>query len=679
MTPAAGSPPGPRGYLPGPGRHLPGLDGLRGLAVAAVLAYHLWPAGVPGGWLGVSIFFTLSGFLVVGLLDHEVSTTGAVDLGRFWRRRSRRLLPAVLVTITGVVLVTAVAHPVALERVAGDALAGVGYVANWRLAAASGGYGALFDGAVRPLDHLWSLAVEEQFYLLVALAVAAGRLMGPRLTRLGAVVVVASVLGSVVWWWGDPDAYLVTPVRIGEILAGAALAVALRRGLSLGWASPLALPAAVVASALVLTVGQDDPRVVRGLLPGVGLLWVLLVAGVLVPGPLRSVCSWRPLGWLGRRSYAVYLLHWPLVVFTSWPWWSVLAVTGIGAEVSGRLLEDPVREGRRIRRPLPVFGAAMAAVAVLALVVGSLATAPVLPDTRAAVALPSWYTRAAAAPAPTAPPPGAAAPAAPAPLAAVPSPAGAPVVEPDAAAPGSPTAGGAPEGVGVPIVDVVGDSTAAVIGNALRSRADATRQAAVVLDAIWGCSPLMTGELPWRTVRSIRDELSFDVACRTVITDGVASREPAPDLVLVVDHGTVLLDHRRPDGTWASVLDADLGADLTAAYAELADAVASRGGRLVLTTAPPADWPGDPSSDPARARAYADIVTGLARRPDVELVDVADLLIRRPDLDRRDDGVHLDGSAADGLAAVLLELLVGPSGRVPEPAADGSGPLRRPG
>ncbi|RMH68374.1 MAG: acyltransferase, partial [Actinomyces sp.] len=124
--------------------------------MAAVVAYHLRPDLVPGGWLGVSIFFTLSGFLVVGLLDDERRRLGRVDLGRFWERRARRLLPAVLATIAATVLATAALAPGALDRVVGDAVAGVAYVANWRLAADPGGYGALFDGGVRPLDHLWS-------------------------------------------------------------------------------------------------------------------------------------------------------------------------------------------------------------------------------------------------------------------------------------------------------------------------------------------------------------------------------------------------------------------------------------------------------------------------------------------------------------------------------------------
>ncbi|RMH76192.1 MAG: acyltransferase, partial [Actinomyces sp.] len=532
---------------------------------------------------------------------------------------------------------------------------GVAYVANWRLAADPGGYGALFDGGVRPLDHLWSLAIEEQFYLVVPLAVTLlGRLRGRSALGVLAAAVGANLVAVVVWW-GDADAYLVTPVRAGEILAGAVLVVAARRRRVLTRLAPLAPVAALATLALFVTAAQDDAVVVRGLVPGVGVVWAVLVAGAVAGGPLTRALSWPPLRWLGRRSYAVYLVHWPLIVLTDWSAPVVVVVTGAVAELSGRLLEDPVRAGTLVRRPLRVFAPAMAAVCVVAVGAGALVSSPrLVPDAAAVAAPPAWFTASAPASgtAPVAPVSAGSSPA--------PTPPAAPGdVGPRAVAPEVAERVRDPDHPdGPPLIGLLGDSTAGFLAEALRARADTDHSAAVVLDGVWGCSPVMREGMSWRTVRSVRDELHFDIACRSAAEDELASREPAPDLVVVVDHGTVLLDHRRPDGTWASLLDADLAADLTASYTALVDAVTARGARVVLTTAPPAAWPEDPSSDPDRAAAYAAIVHALEDPPAVVVVDTAAILASHPDLDRRPDGVHLAPDAVAGLADLLLPRLV---------------------
>ncbi len=137
-------------------RHL-GLDGLRGLAVAWVVAFHLWPDAVPGGWLGVGLFFTLSGYLVVGLIDTEVSATGGLRLGRFMARRVRRLMPAALPTIVSVLALTAVLDDQAMREVGFDALTAVLNVFNWRTALDTAGYAAIFEARPEPLAYAFYL------------------------------------------------------------------------------------------------------------------------------------------------------------------------------------------------------------------------------------------------------------------------------------------------------------------------------------------------------------------------------------------------------------------------------------------------------------------------------------------------------------------------------------------
>ena len=172
----------------------------------------------------MSLFFTLSGYLVVGLVDREITTSGRLHLARFMARRVRRLMPAALATIVLVLAMTAVLDDQAMREIGLDALAAVLNVFNWRSAADSGGYAAIFDASPEPLAHFWSLAIEEQFYLVVPAAVA--------FTRRPVTVVTAMVLvgvAGIVLWWGSPDAYVATPTRALEIAAGALLVIGARR------------------------------------------------------------------------------------------------------------------------------------------------------------------------------------------------------------------------------------------------------------------------------------------------------------------------------------------------------------------------------------------------------------------------------------------------------------------
>jgi peptidoglycan/LPS O-acetylase OafA/YrhL len=240
--------------------HEPALDGLRGVAVAAVVAFHL--GHLEGGFLGVDLFFVLSGFLITSLLLTEARWRGRVDLRRFWARRARRLLPALLVMLVGVaVLLMAFTPDGDRPRFRGDALATLGYAANWERMAGDLTYWDIFTQP-SPLDHTWSLAIEEQFYLLwplVALAVWRWRPRSGashRARRLGAIAVGAALASLVLLGltYSPVDtsrAYFGTDTRIGATLGGAALATVVA-----GRARRQGRPSAAldVAAALALVV-----------------------------------------------------------------------------------------------------------------------------------------------------------------------------------------------------------------------------------------------------------------------------------------------------------------------------------------------------------------------------------------------------------------------------------------
>ncbi|MYG98758.1 MAG: acyltransferase family protein [Acidimicrobiaceae bacterium] len=382
---------------------LPGLDGLRGLAVAWVLAFHLWPDLVRGGWLGVGLFFTLSGYLIAGLLDKEVTATGHLRLGRFMARRVRRLLPAALVTIAATLALTALLDDQPLRTIGIDSLTAALNVFNWHASLDETGYAGIFEAAPEPLAHFWSLAIEEQFYLVFPAAVALIR-------RPGRVVAAMAVIGlGGVWlWWGSTDAYVATPVRALEIAAGAGLAVAqarygavrrlfqppadLPRSSRIAWAVLLAVAAALTVVS-VLRLGPDDGFVFRGGPQLMALCWVVLVIAAVRDGWPARFMSWAPLRWLGLRSYAIYLFHWPVIELTDWHPVVVIVVTLGLAEASFHLLEMPVRRGTG-RLAIPVLAAAAAAVVTVAAVAAA-ASAPergIAERAEGADELPAWLT-----------------------------------------------------------------------------------------------------------------------------------------------------------------------------------------------------------------------------------------------------------------------------------------------
>jgi len=300
----------------------PALDGVRALAVAAVLAFHGGVAALAGGFLGVDAFFVLSGFLITSLLLAERARTGRIDLLAFWGRRARRLLPALLLLVAVVALVARWTMPrEELSALRWDALAAVAYVANWRMADRDGDYFAA-TGTPSPLQHTWSLGIEEQFYLLWpmivlgVLALAGRRWRGPLLAACVIGAAGSWALGAALY---RPDAvdrvYYRTDTRAVALLVGCGLAVALSgreavrsRVRRLVIAALATVGAGMTAVLWATADGGDEWLFDTGL--WVAAVAVAAVIAHVVISPTSAIArllAVPPLIWLGRISYGVYL------------------------------------------------------------------------------------------------------------------------------------------------------------------------------------------------------------------------------------------------------------------------------------------------------------------------------------------------------------------------------------
>jgi peptidoglycan/LPS O-acetylase OafA/YrhL len=409
-------------------RYVPGLDGVRALAVAGVLAYHAGVGWSGGGLLGVDVFFVLSGYLITTLLVGEQEGTGRVSLRRFWGRRARRLLPALFLALAGVAVYGRFLPGVdSLHQLRGDALATLGYFANWHYVLAGQSYFAHY-GAPSPLLHTWSLAVEEQFYVIWPIvAVLALRRGGKRgLAVVAGTGVLASAgltAGLFVTGAGVSRLYYGTDVRAQELMVGCLLAVALpalaRRVDGRSRVPRRVVLAAGLAGAGFLgwalhAVSGDGPFLYEGGFLAVATATAALVALVaLLPrsAPAR-VLSLPPVRYVGRISYGLYLYHWPIFLaldhaHTGLAGLSLLAVrlgsTALVSVASFHLIEEPIRSGR-ILGGRPAWLAAPATGLVAA---GSLLAATTAPAAASvASAPPSARVLLGAAPRSAAPPAG---------------------------------------------------------------------------------------------------------------------------------------------------------------------------------------------------------------------------------------------------------------------------------
>ncbi|MDT7764261.1 MAG: hypothetical protein QOC63_3681 [Mycobacterium sp.] len=395
---------------------IPALDGVRAVAVALVLAEHGGIPGVSGGFLGVDVFFVLSGFLITSLLLDELARTGRIGLAGFWIRRARRLLPALIVMVLAVVAVRALFPPEATATLRDDAVAAFFWMANWAFVAQRTDYFSQ-GSAPSPLQHTWSLGVEEQYYLLwPLLLIAVVALVGARARWAAFALATAGVVGSAAAAIllasdaGVNRVYFGTDTRAQALLVGAAAAALLVRDWSVltdggtmirkRWGRWVAAASSVLGVAMLAALAHFATGSARefraGLLLVVALAAVLVVAPVALDqsGFVARALACRPLVWLGAISYGVYLWHWPIFLAlngerTGWSGWRLFALrcaaTLAVAAASWWLLEQPIRRWRPVIVPmLPLAGATAAtaaAVTMLVLPVGAKpADAPMGPE-----------------------------------------------------------------------------------------------------------------------------------------------------------------------------------------------------------------------------------------------------------------------------------------------------------
>jgi peptidoglycan/LPS O-acetylase OafA/YrhL len=348
-------------------RYRPGLDGLRALAVIAVFAYHARIDWLPGGFLGVDLFFVLSGYLITSLLLVEWEARNRIDLRRFWLRRARRLLPALVVVVLASLALSAIFARQDLARTRSDVVSSLFYFQNWHLIIANHSYFNLM-GNPSLLNHVWSLAIEEQFYLvwpllLVPCLVLVGRKRLP-------MIVIAGIAASAALMWilynpgSDPSrVYYGTDTRAFLLLMGILVALVWPWIMRLRRAVPLLEllgVSALVGSVLLFRQMQDfNPTLWRGGDLAAAFCFAVLVAAVAHPKTgIGEALGVAPLRWIGERSYGIYLWHWPIIVLVA----GVNARPGLGlvaaeaalvlaaAALSYKFVEQPIRTGSLQRR-----------------------------------------------------------------------------------------------------------------------------------------------------------------------------------------------------------------------------------------------------------------------------------------------------------------------------------------
>jgi peptidoglycan/LPS O-acetylase OafA/YrhL len=347
------------------------VEGLRAVAVGLVLLYHAGLPAVPAGFVGVDVFFVISGFLITQLLLKELVQTGGISLKRFYARRAKRLLPAAAIVLAATAaMVVAFVPKARWEDIGGDIVASAMYFVNWRLADRSVDYLAE-DVEPSPVQHFWSLAVEEQYYLVWPLllivvtwfARRGGRSLGPSLWLGLAVAGIPSLAWSVYQTAYEPaSAFFITTTRMWELALGAAIAIGAGRlarmprgvAIALGWAGM----AGIGTAALVFSTDTPWPGYAAAV-PTIGAAAVI-AAGTAANGKWApsQVLGTMPFRWVGGLSYSLYLWHWPLIVIAATYWGdlsvtrglAVAALSFVPAWLTHRLVENPVRYSAAVSR-----------------------------------------------------------------------------------------------------------------------------------------------------------------------------------------------------------------------------------------------------------------------------------------------------------------------------------------
>ena len=606
--------------------YLPSLDGLRGIAVAAVVAYHLDFGWAQGGYLGVSLFFTLSGYLISRLMMGEVERTGRVAVGAFWRRRIKRLAPASMVTLTSIV---------ALEHLDPSIWSTVGFrssmfgalfhVANWEALISGTGYFDLL-GVASPVRHYWSLAIEEQFYLVfplvVLLLIGSQRKRIDRLVPLAIVGIAISTVLTLLLSSNPERVYLGTDTRMAEILFGVLFgALHHRLGDRLGRrAASLALPALAIFILAVITLPASSPIISHGGLIVGGGIWAVLIVGVAHAGPtsrvgLAGTLAAEPLPYLGRISYALYLTHWP-----------ILQVLSQGRLGTGRLATVVIQVGVSvavasaitfwIERPIRTWRPKITATVPLAWLTATTVVAGLI-----LLPLPSSEASAEDLGAP---------------LVTVPR--------------GAPVQGAADVDFGDTVAefgDSVGFTTFFVSDGWLQENVGVK----VVGHAALGCGTMTDIDLQ---VAPGQPRLKPPPGCLDAAGMAELIAEDTPDVVLYMSLGIDLYDHEI-DGEWTSLADPAFQQRYTEVLSAKLDALESGGATVLIGNVPPTQ-PIDANGVrvgkdfPERVRVLNDIIAREANeRVGTVVLDYAGAVeLAEQTVDLRPDGVHPNPELGSG-------------------------------
>jgi peptidoglycan/LPS O-acetylase OafA/YrhL len=640
----------------------PGLDGVRGLAMAVIFCFHAGSPLFPGATLSLSVFFTLSGYLITRLLLDEGVRSSAIVLPKFWARRLRRLLPAALAGI-GLVLVLSLLASLSLDptRLRTDVFGALGYVANWRFLLAGSSYGELFSSP-SPLLHYWSLAVEEQFYLLLPLTVWAvlrfARSARDFRLRLRTVLLVGIGLSLLATWIaaaaGNYDfVYYSLPSRAGELLVGGVFATftyvaRVGEGRAPRWVTAVGFAALIGIGVLCTIPTPTDGWIGKGGLTAFAVVSATMIAAGTPDGPLASLLAFWPFRMLGIISYGLYLYHWPIILWLSpdrtgmhgTPLVLLQAAATIGlAMVSYRFLERPIRTGAVLHGGR----------AQLAPVVGIMAMALCGFLVTSTLSTPSHLDFAAAAEEVNV------------------GQAKAPKVAPVQVAPGetAPTT-----------VAFFGDSTGLVTAKGFKQWAASATDVQMVPGAAWyGCGIVREGTARFNGKQ-------FDPgACGNLVDQWGQALDIVHPEVGVIQVGPIDVDdHLLPgDAQWRAPGDPVFDTLLKERMLEAVDVFLSRGVTPVWLTSPfiqpsrstqpPND---DPSGNPVRMVRFNQLLRQVQReRPSLRVIDLAAWLRLRPggefDPVMRPDGVHFAEEASADIVAPWLARAILRAYRAPLP------------
>jgi peptidoglycan/LPS O-acetylase OafA/YrhL/lysophospholipase L1-like esterase len=624
--------------------HVPALDGLRGAAVLAVLLYHgafLDRTWLSGGYLGVDLFFVLSGYLITSLLLVEFNNDGGVDLLAFWGRRLRRLLPALLLLLVGVaVYAEVVARPVDLTQIRQDGFGTLFYVANWVSIFRGQSYWDI-SLVPSPLQHTWSLAIEEQFYLVWPVVVwflargcrsarDRGVLLAQRVQYLAVGGAIVSVVLFTGLWSAGASAtrvYQGTDTRAFALLMGVALAATRflrpdgRRARSGRRVKGRPWSAMEVAGLLAVgllawawySLEGTSPALYQGLLPACSFLGAVVIAAASAPGSpvVAPVLSFAPLRWFGLISYGLYLWHWPLYLVLTPDRTGLsglaLLVVRIAASVSVAvisfvLVEQPIRLRRwTLARPVPSIALAMAVVAGMVLIASNGAE------------------------------------------------------ELDGGLDASGPRRSSTEVAGAPSAVYIGDSVAYSLGQAVVSDPAAYQVNPVNLASV-GCEFAVDG----RVVRFPDGGTRPAKPCRDAML--AATVDEDPDVVVLAVGSPFLQETIDVDGTFRDPCQQEYRNVMRELYEDLASKVTADGAVLLVGTIVPRTLMA-PTNERERVGCFNDVVRAVAEEdPAVEVLDLAGFVcpdgVCRGEVDGeriRPDGLHFTGPGGQTVSAWVAE------------------------